>query len=123
MTPPRHKKAAAPPPEPDDDVADVDRAALADDSGNAGDAGADGDGTVVSHPDGYYWLSPDGRQQFGPFACAEEAWADLLRAGEGDLEPGESLLEAEQEIGIADWLDPDTGEPAEGTSTRLGEDS
>jgi hypothetical protein len=28
-------------------------------------------------------------------------------------EPGESLQEAEAEIGISDWIDPDTGEPAE----------
>lgn len=26
----------------------------------------------------------------------------------------ETLSEAEEEIGIHDWLDPDTGEPAEG---------
>jgi hypothetical protein len=36
-----------------------------------------------------------------------------------DIEPGETLLEAEQELGIADWLDPDTGEPAEETHTRI----
>jgi hypothetical protein len=33
-----------------------------------------------------------------------------------DAEPGESLEEAEGEIGIADWIDPDTGQPAEGQS-------
>ena len=43
----------------------------------------------------------------------------MTAAGEDDIEPGESLLEAEQELGIADWLDPDTGEPAEGTHTHL----
>jgi hypothetical protein len=32
-------------------------------------------------------------------------------------EPGESLQEAEDEIGIADWVDPDTGELAEGQSS------
>jgi hypothetical protein len=31
-------------------------------------------------------------------------------------EPGESLQEAESEIGIADWIDPETGDPAEGLS-------
>jgi hypothetical protein len=29
------------------------------------------------------------------------------------LEAGESVEEAEQEIGIADWIDPDTGVPGE----------
>ena len=33
-----------------------------------------------------------------------------------NLEPAESLREAEEEIGINEWLDPDTGEPAEGQS-------
>ena len=32
------------------------------------------------------------------------------------LEPAETLREAEEEIGINEWLDPDTGEPAEGQS-------
>lgn len=31
-------------------------------------------------------------------------------------EPAETLREAEEEIGINEWLDPDTGEPAEGQS-------
>lgn len=31
-------------------------------------------------------------------------------------EPGETLQEAEDEMGINSWLDADTGEPAEGQS-------
>ena len=31
-------------------------------------------------------------------------------------EPGETLQEAENEIGMADWIDPETGAPAEGLS-------
>jgi hypothetical protein len=38
-------------------------------------------------------------------------------------EPGESLAEAESELGINDWIDPETGEPPEGQSPpRLEED-
>ena len=37
----------------------------------------------------------------------------------GALDLGESLLEAERELGLADWVDPDTGEPAEDTHTRI----
>ena len=33
-------------------------------------------------------------------------------------EPGETLAEAEDEIGISDWIDPDTGEPAEESIPR-----
>ena len=39
--------------------------------------------------------------------------------GESDLEPGESLAEAESEVGIADWIDPDTGQPAEESVPRI----
>jgi len=74
-------------------------------------------GSLVQHPDGWYWLADSGRQQFGPYASADEALAAMMAAGEDAVEPGETLFEAEQELGIADWLDPDTGEPAEGSHT------
>ena len=35
------------------------------------------------------------------------------------IEPGETLQEAEQELGLSDWVDPDTGGLAEGTSTHI----
>ena len=76
-------------------------------------------GSVVRHPDGYYWLAADGHQQFGPFATVQEALDDMNAAGEESIEPGETLQEAEQELGLADWVDADTGELAEGTGTRL----
>ena len=74
---------------------------------------------LVRHPDGYYWIAPGGQQQFGPFDTPEEALDDLHAAAEEALEPGETLEEAEDEIGIADWVDPDTGEPAEGNRARI----
>jgi hypothetical protein len=36
--------------------------------------------------------------------------------------PGDTLQEAEHEIGIADWIDAETGEPAEGDSPHLQEE-
>jgi len=76
------------------------------------------DEPVVLRPDGWYWVAPDGHQAFGPFETREDAVADLHAADpdELDLEPGETLREAEAELGIADFIDPDTGEPAEGLS-------
>ena len=71
---------------------------------------------VLSRPDGYYWVAPDG-QEIGPFDSREQALADVISADGDTPEPGESLQEAEDEIGIADWIDPDTGEPAEGQSS------
>ena len=36
--------------------------------------------------------------------------------GAETLAPAESLEEAESELGMNDWIDPETGEPAEGQS-------
>ena len=74
-------------------------------------------GEVVYRPDGYHWQDPEGRQEFGPFATLELALADMQSAGEETSEPGETLQEAEDELGVAEWIDPDTGELAEGQST------
>jgi len=78
-----------------------------------------GRSAVVQHPDGYYWLAPGGHQQFGPFDSVDEALDDMHAAADESLEPGETLGEAEDELGIAAWVDPDTGEPAEGMGPRL----
>lgn len=79
---------------------------------------------IVEHPDGYYWLAFDGHQEFGPFASVEDALADLDAAAADDeaIEPGETLAEAEQEIGMSEWIDPETGAPAEGTTVRIPEE-
>lgn len=73
------------------------------------------DELILDRPDGYYWLAePDG-PEFGPFESYELAQADR-HAGEESLAPSETLPEVEDEIGIAGWIDPETGEPAEGQS-------
>lgn len=75
---------------------------------------------LVQHPDGWYWLAADGKQQFGPFDTAEEALADMGAASDDEvIGPGETLHEVEDELGLADWVDPDTGTLAEGTHTRI----
>lgn len=75
-------------------------------------------GHLMHRPDGYYWQTPDGKQEFGPFENLELALAHMQSAAEEEsAEPGETLREAEDELGVADWVDPDTGELAEGQST------
>ena len=72
---------------------------------------------IIQRPDGFHWIAPDGRQEFGPFETLESAMADMVDAADENApQPGEALQEAESEVGIAEWLDPQTGEPAEGTS-------
>jgi hypothetical protein len=74
-------------------------------------------GDVIHRPDGYYWVAVNGKQEFGPFKTLELALADMQSASEEAAEPGETLQEAEDELGVSDWIDPDTGELAEGLST------
>jgi hypothetical protein len=71
---------------------------------------------VMARPDGYYWRATDGKHEFGPFASVEDAMTDMQAADEESPVPGETLQEAESELGIADWIDPETGELAEGSS-------
>ncbi|MCU0969067.1 MAG: hypothetical protein MUF03_09650 [Rubrivivax sp.] len=81
---------------------------------------APGTDALVRHPDGWYWLGAGGRQQFGPFETAADAEAAMLAAADDEvIEPGETLQEAEQELGIAEWIDPETGAPAEDVHARL----
>jgi len=75
---------------------------------------------VIKRPDGYYW-DAKGKEARGPFATRAEAEADLLAGGAaaGEFQPGESLQEAESELGISEWIDPDTGGPAEDSVPRI----
>jgi hypothetical protein len=84
-----------------------------------GDLSLPDDGALVRHPDGWYWCGAGGRSEFGPYASEAEAAAAMHAAEDGALEPEETLAEAEQAIGIADWLDPDTGAPAEDTRSHI----
>jgi hypothetical protein len=79
-------------------------------------AGASGDERVVEHPDGYYWLGPDADAEFGPFESRTAARADRDRYNEEPPSEGETVQEAEREIGVNDWIDAETGAPAEGQS-------
>jgi hypothetical protein len=68
---------------------------------------------IIERPDGCYWLDADTGEEYGPFASLLEAVQDMEYNAESDYEPGETVEEAEDEIGISDWIDPDTGEPGE----------
>lgn len=67
-------------------------------------------------PNGWYWSAPDGHQEFGPFETRELARADRDRFDEQGVDRTETVQEAEREVGMADWIDAETGEPAEGQS-------
>jgi hypothetical protein len=75
---------------------------------------------VIERPDGFYWRSVQDGEERGPFASLAEAEADMLSGGAADtgLEATD-LQEAESEIGVAEWIDPDTGGPAEDSVPRI----
>ena len=74
---------------------------------------------IIERPNGFYWQDAATGKEFGPFATRAQAEADMEYNDESGYEPGEGLDEAEGELGIADWVDPDTGQPAEESVPRL----
>jgi hypothetical protein len=74
---------------------------------------------VVERPGGFYWREKEGAPEYGPFPSRAIAEAEMLSGGDGELEPGETLQEAESELGISEWTDPDTGGPAEDHVPRI----
>jgi hypothetical protein len=74
---------------------------------------------IVERPDGFYWQTRDGGKESGPFATLLEAVEDMQYSADTDFEPGESVEQAEAEIGISDWVDPETGELAEEQTPRI----
>ncbi len=74
------------------------------------------DPTLLVRPDGIYWQTAEGDEAFGPFETYELARADFLRGDEERPAPGESLNEAESELGQNTWVDEETGQVAEGQS-------
>ena len=73
---------------------------------------------IIERPDGFYRQDKASGEESGPFATLIEAAADM-ESGAANVGVGESLAEAESEIGIADWIDPETGQPAEESIPHL----
>ena len=77
---------------------------------------------VIERPDGFYWQDKLTDESYGPFGTLLEALQDLQNGNGYGYGEGESLQEAEAEIGIADWTDPLTGQPAEDSQIHLGDE-
>jgi len=77
---------------------------------------------IIERPDGFYWLDEDSGKTTGPFSTIEDAAQDMEYNADSDFEPAESLEEAEEELGLAGWVDQDTGELAEDTFMHLEDD-
>ena len=98
----------------------VERAPAAKDEALAAESTAPVQGHVIERPDGFYWEAKKD-EPHGPFPTLAEAEADMLSGGatEEEGEAAEGLQEAESELGINEWIDPDTGGPAEDNVPRI----
>lgn len=74
---------------------------------------------LIERPNGFFWTSQEEGREYGPFDTLLEAVLDMQAADESPIQPGETLQEAESEIGIAAYVDPETGEPTEEERPRL----
>lgn len=70
-------------------------------------------GRIIERPDGFYWQDKITGHEYGPFRTLREAEEDMEFGAPSEADDDSVPLDAEDEIGIADWIDPDTGEPAE----------
>jgi len=73
------------------------------------------DARVIERPDGF-WVQPlAGGHESGPYASLVEAIESYRTASseEEEFESEETLAEMEAQVGVADWIDPDTSAPAE----------
>ncbi len=75
---------------------------------------------VVQRPDGWYWLAEEGHREVGPFASADDALADWRAPASN--EPGQTLAQVEAELNMTDWIDPQTGAPAEDHALHTGDE-
>ena len=69
---------------------------------------------IAPHPDGFYWRNE--LHEVGPFATFEDARADMdsAQTAEGAaLVSDESLNQVQDDIGVDNWVDSDTGSLAE----------
>jgi hypothetical protein len=76
---------------------------------------------IIERPNGFYWQSKVGGKEFGPFASLIEAVQDMQYKEEDGTETGITVEEAEASLGIAEWINPETGEPGEDGAPRLEE--
>ncbi|MDP2368221.1 hypothetical protein [Rhodoferax sp.] len=61
-------------------------------------------------------LAEPSKPPAGLFGATESDISDIEMEADRLADSVETLPELEREIGIADWIDPQTGEPAEGQS-------
>jgi len=83
--------------------------------------------SIIEQDGAFYWLDSENETLIGPFRTRRAAVADRDSPGpiDEDLSGApdlDAVLEAEAEIGIEDFIDPDTGEPTHGYEPHVRDD-
>jgi hypothetical protein len=83
--------------------------------------------SIVETHEGFFWRDPESERLVGPFRSMRAAMLDRDSPGTGDEDllealDGNAVLDAESEIGIDDFIDPDTGEPTHGYEPHVRDD-
>jgi len=86
---------------------------------NAETAPADDRIQYIERPNGVFWRTTSSATEYGPFATLAEATADAEGREDPTFQATDSVAEAEAEVGISEWIDPDTGAPAEESGPRI----
>ena len=73
----------------------------------------------IERPNGVFWRTASSATEYGPFATLAEATADAEGREDPTFQATDSVAEAEAEVGISEWIDPDTGAPAEESGPRI----
>jgi len=76
---------------------------------------------VIERPDGFWVQRAAGGRESGPYATLVEAIEDQRTEDEEALESDDTLAEVEAQIGVADWIDPETSAPAEDSVPHIEE--
>jgi hypothetical protein len=75
------------------------------------------DSRIIERADGFYWQAADGAEEYGPFRTYAQAVEEMEAAAVEVSD--ETLEEAEAEIGVSGWIDPETGDLGDAWHPRL----
>jgi hypothetical protein len=76
---------------------------------------------VIERPDGFWVVSAKGGPEAGPYASLVEAIEEHGTPEEDELESEDTLAEVEAQLGVSDWIDPETSAPAEDSVPHIEE--
>jgi hypothetical protein len=76
---------------------------------------------IIERPDGFWAQSLRGGPEVGPYASLIEAIEDQRETDEEEPQSASALAEVERELGVSDWIDPETSAPAEDSVPHIEE--